>query len=349
MTRMAERLERQTDDDLLTLARMPDSSSGAMGELYRRHAPVARRVARGLLNGLDGAEDVVNDAFAGVMAAMANGKGPTTNFSHYLIASVRNNCRRRKRPTSVLDDEALDRNGVADESDRLSEAVMVEAAFSSLSPEWRRTLWLSEVEGQSTAEVARQLGRRPGAVAALSKRARDGFAEAYLAQHQRRPHSPDCARVAPSLARYVRRRVGPIERGRVDRHLARCAYCRNAVDELRDLNASLRSMQGAGLLAETIAILGSSTALDVGATTAVSTGGVLGGLTGAVVAKTLLVASVVVPATIGAVAAVDHSPRAVRMRSASASTQIVNDQAAIDATVSASGLTPQPGSVGNGD
>src|SRR4051794_25578020 len=232
MTHSANWLERRTDDDLLAIARTSGGSSPAMGELYRRHAPLARRVARSLLHGRDGADDVVNDAFAGVIKALGNGKGPTTNFAHYLIASVRNGCRRRKRVTFAVDPEEMEQNVVHDDSDRVSEAVMVEAAFSSLSPEWQRTLWLTEVEGRSTTEVARQLGRRPGAIAALSKRARDGFAEAYLAQHQHHVQSSECARVAPSLARYVRRRLGPIEQGRVERHLARCSDCRKAVDEL---------------------------------------------------------------------------------------------------------------------
>jgi RNA polymerase sigma factor (sigma-70 family) len=302
-------IERCTDDELLVRARLSSASPAAVGELYRRHAPVARRVARRLLYDRDDADDVVNDAFAGVMAAIANGSGPSSNFGHYIMASVRNACRvRRRGPVVVHDQHLVDRSHpVSDDANRIAEAGLVAAAFASLSPVWQRTLWLTAVEGRTTSEVALQLGRRPGAVASLTRRAREAFAEAYLAEHRTRPASVECLRMNPTLARYVRRRIGPTDRAKVEHHLRHCASCRRAVDDLRDLNASLRTLVGGGLLVESLSLTASGVVTSTAGIALFGTRRIID-LVGAVASKALLAGAVLVPAVVVASASISGSP-----------------------------------------
>jgi RNA polymerase sigma factor (sigma-70 family) len=295
------RIAQQSDDELVELARRTADDEGAFEELYRRHEAAARNIARHILRSRQDADDVVNEAFAGVIAAIRNGAGPRSNFRQYLMACIRNSCKaRRWSGTSVSTDPAvIERSGPAyEDPDRMSEEGLVASAFSSLSPDWQLTLWLTAVEERPAAEVAARLGRRPNAVAALAHRAREAFAEAYLAQHQLRTSSPACAKVSAKLPHYVRGNCGDVDIVLVERHLVECVPCSRAVDELRDLNASLRTLVGpapllgAGAGAATVAGLGSLTAAFGGW----STGSVAGGslLKAAVIGVLLIPAAAVV-------------------------------------------------------
>ena len=200
-------------------------------------------------------DDVVSEAFAGVLAALNSGHGPRDNFRRYLLACVRNGCRTRRR--SVVTDEGISpvdlrRPPMFEDPERYVEADIVARAFASLSPRWQQTLWLTEVEQRSTAEVAEHLRLAPNATAALTHRAREAFATAYLAEHVGAAPDGACERHAPRLAAYVRDQLTETQREDVERHLVECPHCRQAVNDLRDLNASLRKLvplTGMGLAA----------------------------------------------------------------------------------------------------
>ena len=51
-----------------------------------------------------------------------------------------------------------------------------------------------------------------------------------------------CARFAPQLAALVRDQLTDTQRAAVDEHIASCGDCAKAVDDLRDLNSSLRTL-----------------------------------------------------------------------------------------------------------
>jgi RNA polymerase sigma factor (sigma-70 family) len=254
-SRRAAGVDGKADDELVVLARSGDTT--AIDELYRRHAGAARRTARAILGSRQDAEDVVADAFLGVLRAIDGGAGPRDNFRAYLLACVRNGCKmtwRARRPVPRDPVQLDDGSFVVEDPERYVEAGIVAAAFSSLSPCWQQTLWLTAVEGKGTDEVARQLRRSPSAVPALALRAREAFAEAYLTQHVARAATEGCRRVAPKLAAYVRDHIGEGDRLRVDAHLAECAACCEAADGLRDVNSCLRSLVlPAGALATGIA------------------------------------------------------------------------------------------------
>ncbi|MCU1399567.1 MAG: polymerase, sigma-24 subunit, subfamily [Acidimicrobiales bacterium] len=299
-----------SDDELVEEARRIGNDNGAYEELYRRHENAARNVARHIMRSRQDADDVVNESFAGVIAAIGNGAGPRTNFRQYLMACVRNSCKSRRwsGDTISTDPSIMEQNGVCfEDPDRLSEQGLVASAFSSLSADWQLTLWLTAVEERPTSEVAEQLGRRPGAVAALAHRAREAFAEAYLAQHQVRNTSPACAKISPKLAHYVRGNSGDIDAEIVERHLVNCVPCSCAVDELRDLNSSLRTLTGpAPLLGAGLGAAGAGAAL-IGAAAPVAAGGwSFGALSGATLAKVAVLGAILVPA--GAIVSTDSAP-----------------------------------------
>jgi RNA polymerase sigma factor (sigma-70 family) len=232
----------ESDEQLIRRVRGGDSQ--AFGELYRRHRTVAASTARWLMRSPCEADDVVADAFTGVLAAIRNGNGPVESFRSYLLAAVRNSCRLRLRNAAADRDSSPD---VADpptleDPERYVEANTVARAFASLNPRWQQVLWLTEVEQRTPAEVCQQLQLTPNAIAALTHRARQALATAYLAEHVNAASNETCPRCAPQLAAYVRGQLTAAQREAVEGHLDECSHCRQAVTELRDLNTRLRTL-----------------------------------------------------------------------------------------------------------
>ena len=187
----------------------------------------------------------MSDAFAGVLAAIRRGHGPRDNFRGYLLAAVRNGCRLRwQRGVAAARGVGVDvgASPMFEDPERYVEADTVARAFAALTPRWQQTLWLTEVEQRSAAEVSEQLRLAANATAALTHRARQAFATAYLAEHVEASPDEACARYAPRLAGYVREQLSAAQRDEVEGHLVECPHCQQAVSDLRDLNASLRTL-----------------------------------------------------------------------------------------------------------
>lgn len=169
-----------TDTELMIRARAEDRE--AFGLLFVRHREVAVRVAR-RLSARNDVDDVVAEAFARVLAQVADGRGPLTSFRAYLLTAVRHEAARR-RVVARRWDLLADLDPVADVVgvDEVDDAVR--AACRSLPPRWREVLWQLEVEGRRPHEIAGELGLTPNAVSALGHRARAGLRAAYLARSQ---------------------------------------------------------------------------------------------------------------------------------------------------------------------
>ena len=232
--------------------------SEAFAELYRRHHAAARGYARSLLRSDQDADDAVAEAFTSILAALRNEAGPRDGFRAYLLASVRNHCARRfrhdARRHAASDGGHLARQLMSHTGaegavpERVVERQLVTAAFARLHPRWRTVLWMTEVEQREAADVAARTGLDTAGVAAALYRAREGFAESYLAQHLHRTPTESCARYAPKLARYVRGTAGDMTRRQLDAHLARCADCTAAVRDLEEVNHALRGQLAPALL-----------------------------------------------------------------------------------------------------
>lgn len=174
------------DDELVGLAAA--GSDAAFAELYRRHAPDARRVAFAVTDNRHDAADATNEAFAGMLQALATGRlRDTTRFRAYLLAASRNAAidivRRsgRSTPTGEVDD--LDRPNAHEPSRRMLEDLdssLVSAAFTGLPKRWRTVLWLTEVEGLRPREAALRLGLTPNGTSQLAVRARAALRRRFL-------------------------------------------------------------------------------------------------------------------------------------------------------------------------
>jgi RNA polymerase sigma factor, sigma-70 family len=238
----AEQLRSADDAELLERSRRGDSL--AFAELFRRYRPIALMVAARTSSALD-PEDVSSEAFTRVWRALRNGGGPSTAFRPYLSTSVRNVALNWRRGPQEVPLEPQAMAEVADAADdtevALAEAELIGRAFGRLPARWQEVLWASEVEGVSTAELARRMGTSNNATAALCLRAREGLRNAWLAEHiDRRATDPECRWVLEHLSGYARQRLPQAQQQRVAAHLPHCRTCRRAASRLDRVVAVLR-------------------------------------------------------------------------------------------------------------
>lgn len=242
---LAADLFERSDAELLAASRTGDTD--AYGELFRRHAPAATALARRLTGHPSDADDLVSESFTKVLAALRNGNGPTSAMRPYLLTAVRRVhvdravAGQKVQPT---DDMSAHDPGVPFIDPALAglERSMVAQAYQQLPERWQMVLWHTEVEELSPKEIAPLLGMSPNAVAALALRARAGLREAYLAAHVTQTTSPECERMLPKLAAYVRGSAATRERAAVDKHLPECENCRAVLAELEDVGGRMRAV-----------------------------------------------------------------------------------------------------------
>lgn len=255
MDSSAEPAAGDTDADLLRLCREGDRR--AFSELWRRHAPTAVAYARSLGAAPPDPEDVVSDAFLSILQLLRTGRGPEERFRPYLLTTVRNTwmTAARRAPTTVpIDDVEPPRSVVGEiDLDSMVDSAALAEAFCALPERWQQALWLSEVEQLPPREIARVLGLRANAVAALTYRARDGLRKAWISAHLRRaPAGSDHARVIQMLGAFVQDDLGPRPQKFVADHLSSCGGCSAAAGEARHLARAITLgpllVGGAGLV-----------------------------------------------------------------------------------------------------
>jgi RNA polymerase sigma factor (sigma-70 family) len=222
----------------------------AFGELYRRHAEAAWRVAIAVTGNRHDASDAVAEAFSRVLRAIpARRLEQTGRFRPYLLSATRNagvDILRRKGRLTLTDptngpEPAAPAPGPWEELEAGEDAGMVGTAFRSLPERWRSVLWLTEVEGMPAREVGELLGLSANGVAQLAVRARAGLRQRYLQAHLRADTISEGCRPAVSLlGAYVAGALSARETARVDGHLAACSSCRARVAELEELGPALR-------------------------------------------------------------------------------------------------------------
>ncbi|MCP2325445.1 RNA polymerase sigma factor (sigma-70 family) [Hamadaea flava] len=256
-----------SDAELLTRVRGGDTD--AYGELYRRHADAAKRLAVVLARDRGEAEDLAADAFARVLGTLRAGGGPQTAFRPYLLTSVRNafydRVRRNQKvePTDVIEEYERP-EPYEDPSIAALERSYAARAFARLPERWRAVLWHTEVEGETPTQIAPLFGLTANAVAVLAFRARERLRQGYLAEHITLTGSPRCHWTGEHLPGYVRAGLAGRERTKVEDHLAECAECRRLHRELTEANVSLRVVlaplllgaAGPGYLVSTVAKTG---------------------------------------------------------------------------------------------
>lgn len=267
-----------TDVELLEQVRKGDEA--AFTELFVRHRAVARRVALTYRCPGD-PDDLVNEAFEKVFAAVRRGHGPTDAFRAYLLVTMRRLAAdHSERPRDDrLDDvpEAVAAAAAEPPIDR-EERSLVTRAFESLPDRWQAVLWYTAVEGRNPRELAPLLGVSANAVSALAYRAREQLRQAYLQAHLQTWTRPQCEPHRSLLGAYVRDGQSRRDRAATQRHLDTCESCQGLVAELNEVNSllvrSVVPLFPAALLAKALPV---AAAAGAGGAAAGATGAGAGG------------------------------------------------------------------------
>ncbi|GAB3603966.1 hypothetical protein [Microbacterium aureliae] len=226
----------------------------ALGELRRRHRHAGVTVAASVSN-LDPVK-VTDEAFSRSAQAIAAGGSPSGSFRAYLFASIRSTAATWGKTARRTADDVLDPQHALPPARADAETLdrsLIHQAFRRLPARWQEVLWYTEVEQMRSADVAPLLGLRPGAVAALAGRAREGLRTEWLSAHLRSVAAESECRDALELigdAAHLGRR----DRARLDEHLERCTRCTIVADEADDISQRLALV----LLPLTVGIAGTA-------------------------------------------------------------------------------------------
>lgn len=229
---MEDEVAPPSDADLVAQVRAGDA--GAFAELWDRHGEAGRRAARRLTRRLD-PDDLVQEAFTRILAAIRGGGGPRGDFRPYLYVAIHNvavSWAGQARSTVDLDTLAQTLGG-EDPGSAADDRTMLAEGFRSLSDDWRDVLWYTEVEQLPAAQVGPLMGLSPNAVAALAYRAREGLRQAWIRTHLATPEpdARDCRWTVDRIAAYHRGLLPPASASRVERHCTGCGPCASAALE----------------------------------------------------------------------------------------------------------------------
>lgn len=156
-----------TDAELAALAQAGDRD--AFGELVRRYAGAARRVARTLLGDPDDADDAAQDGFLSALRHLGR-YDPGRPFGPWLMRIVANAAADRRRRRKVRQADAIppslasDTPGPDATTDKRRFHGALRAALAELPERQRMAVVLFDVEGYSHREIAELLGVAEGTV-----------------------------------------------------------------------------------------------------------------------------------------------------------------------------------------
>jgi RNA polymerase sigma factor (sigma-70 family) len=246
VTEVVPTAARTTDvlSDAALIQAVRDGDIAAYGELYDRHRAAARRVAAAIAADVAERDDLIAEGFTRVLRILRSGEGPDEDFRPYLLTTIRNTMiswRRRDSAVSLVAEvpDVAPGSGSDEQVGSRLHATVAADAFASLPERWRTVLWRTEIENESPARIAQDLGMTPNGVAALAYRAREGLRQAYLDQHVPTTQRRNCRVVGGQLARWVRDGIGDHKAHRITTHLDHCADCRKLATDLRQLNQEL--------------------------------------------------------------------------------------------------------------
>ena len=234
-----------SDEDLILSSRAGDRA--ALETLYNRHHDAGLRFARRLMRNRADAEDVAQEAFLKVVAALERGNGPKEMFRPYLLTAVRTAAvdrweeQAKETPTEDTGETPVEDPSLASLMHR-DDPELVMKAFQSLPLRWMTVLWHAEVEREPPRRIAPVLGIEPGAVSALLLRARKGLREAYLRAYTATPPHDECEPTFPYLAATVLGTGSARDRRKVQEHTRECEDCAKVLAELTDVGATMRGV-----------------------------------------------------------------------------------------------------------
>ncbi len=173
------RADPESELDEFTLVRAQRGDEDACRALFSRHQRAVYGMCSRLLHDPARIEDVVQETFLRVFAALPrfDRQGPAKLSTWILTIAIRlcrDEARKRRRRHGAQMPAWVETEAVAADVpvQRRAELVAVDAAIRALPDGMREALVLSCVDGLSTAEVAAVLGVEPGTVKSRVSRAR---------------------------------------------------------------------------------------------------------------------------------------------------------------------------------
>ncbi len=156
-------------DEATLAGRARAGDRAAFGELVRRYADQARRVARAVLRDPEDADDAAQDAFLSALVKLQQ-YDPSRPFGPWLMRIVANAATDRRRRRRVRRAETLDEGLLAGghRPDEVAEREVLgerlRQALAELPERRRMAVVLFDVEGYSHAEIGGILGMPEGTV-----------------------------------------------------------------------------------------------------------------------------------------------------------------------------------------
>jgi DNA-directed RNA polymerase specialized sigma24 family protein len=218
----------------------------AFGVLYLRHHAAAWRVACVVSRFSADAELAVIEGFTRVFAALPRKADEFASvgvsFRPYLLACVRQSALDRARAAGRAHGASGMLAGLAPNGELVLSSLehhVARGALAALPEPLRTTLWLSDVEAMTPAEIAGLVGNRPDEIAALVGQARHDLhaaSQAILCGHEVRS---DCRFTVANLETYEAGTLDPPKGVLVRSHLDICPTCRMRLGEMANGPATL--------------------------------------------------------------------------------------------------------------
>ncbi|MFD6447591.1 zf-HC2 domain-containing protein [Promicromonospora sp. NPDC060204] len=151
-------------------------------------------------------------------------------------------------------------------AERAADVSMLRSALADLADDDRKILLDRHVHDMAVADIAGDLGVRPHAVTMRLRRAEERLAGAFAAAHAQTVNEPECRTTRAAMHDYLKERLLPRRRARVEAHMDGCAECTRAFVDVREVSWMLRDL-GQHLVAGAVATgaLGAAVAGAAGA------------------------------------------------------------------------------------
>ncbi|MFC4222700.1 sigma-70 family RNA polymerase sigma factor [Lysinibacter cavernae] len=218
----------ETDAQLLEDYRAGDES--AMTALYSRYYAMAISHTYRFVGTKAEAEDIVSEAFAKVMQAIRNGKGPTASLWWYLVTAMKSVAltpRRGPEAAMAVDSEMLELLSGDEQSgpESRDEHPALMTAFRALPQRWQEVMWYRDVEGLSMKEAGEAMRISSSALGALHTRARQRFRVEYVRASAGEFSAEACQPFYSQLPEYLDAPAGDPAFADLEAHLASCEAC----------------------------------------------------------------------------------------------------------------------------
>jgi RNA polymerase sigma-70 factor (ECF subfamily) len=237
------------DVELVAAARRGDRA--AIDELLARYEPSIYRFGLRMCGNEEAAREVLQETLLAAFRYLPGFRGDAA-LSTWLFQIARSFCikaRRGQHPTRSLDDpDALalvDPEPPPDARVHAREiGELMSRAIATLAPEQREVLILRDVEGLSAEQAAGVIGIEVGALKSRLHRARMALRTELAGAFGNEQRAEPCPELAQELTAYVGAEIDQATCVQIEKHLATCARCAGACDELERTVSLCRRLPG---------------------------------------------------------------------------------------------------------